>query len=246
MVHQPRSKREQSKRGTGAAKSNRRPNLLDAVPDVPPPGLPSGQPVWVKRDDGRIQIDQEQLLIDQLLGRPYISGRQDCGSLIRDFYFLNFGLQFPDYARPDDWWRNGMNLFSEIYQAEGFRPVDIPVDKMQPGDIMLMAYGCAFPNHSALYIGGGKIVQHLHGKLSSRDHIRSHNRDALLAIVRHPDIIVKSTPAPKLDLVDMLSPYWKGQLSEKLGGLNADQVKQEIKRIGQETPKPTPAGAPLS
>lgn len=182
------------------------------------------------------------------MGRTYIAGVQDCGALIRDWYLKNTGITFPDYARPDDWWRNGMNLFYEIYRDEGFVPTDTTVKDMQIGDVMLMAYGCRFPNHSGLYIGKGMILQHLHGKLSSRDNIRSHHRDALLAIVRRPDIIMKASPTQTLNLIDMLSPYWKARLAQRLGDIDDDKIKAEIKRIAdaqlerQAAPAAQPAG----
>lgn len=153
---------------------------------------------------------------------------------MRDWFEVNTGILFPDYARPDGWWQNGMDLFSDIYKAEGFRAVDIAIQDIKIADVMLMAYGSSFPNHSALYVGEGKILQHFHGKLSSKESIRSHHRDALLAIVRHPDIIVKTPPKPKLDLLDMLSPHWKQQLREKYGGADDDTIRAEIKKLGEE------------
>lgn len=234
MVHQQSDKRKPGKRSSGVKKPNRRADVPDPVPDVPAAGLPSGEPVWVKRDDGKIEINSAQINSDHFLGRPYIPGKQDCGSLIRDWYAENTGIIFPNYSRPDNWWQNGMNLFYEIYREEGFVPFDGTVKEMQIGDVMLMAYGCRFPNHSGLYVGDGKILQHLHGKLSSRDNIRSHNRDALLAIVRHPAIIIKSVPRQTLNLIDMLSPSWKAKLSESFGGEDEAGIKEHLKRFGEE------------
>lgn len=244
MVHKPSDKRKQSKHIVRAAKSNRRTKHNDSVQDVPTSRLPGSEHRWIKREDGKVEFDASQLVADKFLGLVYQSGKQDCGTLIRDFYAENFGMLFPNYARPDDWWRKGMNLFTQIYRAEGFRPMDITLREMQIGDVMLMGYGSPFPNHSGVYVGEGKILQHLHGKLSNKEHIRSHHRDALLAIVRHPDIIVKMPPAPKIDLLDMISPYWKGKLSEKLGGANDEEIKAEVRRLGAELlGKEAPAAA---
>lgn len=179
--------------------------------------------------NGKIELDGARLRYDHLLGKPYVSGKQDCGTILKDFFASNAGLVFDDHARPDDWWKHGMNLFYEIAEIEGFRPVDIPISKLQVGDVLLMAYSCRFPNHNGIYVGDGKILQHFHGKLSSCDPIRSHHRDALLAIMRRPDIIIKPLPEQELNLVDVLSPYWKQKLAKRLETGNEKELIEVLK-----------------
>jgi hypothetical protein len=237
MVHRKSDRGDKRQRDGRAAKSNRRPDGDHPGADVPTPGISGSesdgvgteQP-WRRIEEGKTELDLQHLRYNHLLGKPYVSGKQDCGTILKSFFFDNCGFEFTDYARPDDWWKHGMNLFYEIAKLEGFRPQDIPIDKMQVGDVMLMSYaGSRFPNHNGIYVGEGKIIQHFHGKLSNCERIRSHHRDALLAIMRRPDIIIKPLPEKELQLVDVLSPYWKQRLAKRLETGNDKELIEALK-----------------
>lgn len=160
----------------------------------------------------KIERRAEEIMYEQLLGKPYLPGKQDCATMIQDFFGDNFGLRFTDYSRPDGWWKAGMNLYYDIAADEGFKTVDIPINKLQIGDILLMAYGSSFPNHAAIYVGNGEVIHHFLDKLSTREAISHSMRNALLAIMRHRDIIITEPEVGTLHLEDFLSPYWKQRL----------------------------------
>jgi proteasome lid subunit RPN8/RPN11 len=101
-----------------------------------------------------------------LSGRRFVHGVHDCYSLIRDYYAWELGIALPDFARDERWWESGGDLYRAHFAEAGFRPV--PLDALQPHDVILMRVAAPVTNHGAIYLGSGKILQHLMTKLSGR------------------------------------------------------------------------------
>ena len=102
-----------------------------------------------------------------LVGRQWSHGVLDCYSLVRDYFKQVRGIDLPDFARHDEWWKRGENLYLENFEDAGFRVVD--VSSAREGDCFLMQIGSSVPNHAAVYLGEGLILHHVQGRLSSRD-----------------------------------------------------------------------------
>ena len=58
-------------------------------------------------------------------------------------------------------------LYVENFSKEGF--CKIPVEEVQPGDLILMNLVSPVPNHAAIYMGDQQVLHHVQGRLSSRD-----------------------------------------------------------------------------
>lgn len=58
-------------------------------------------------------------------------------------------------------------MYVDNLPNEGFKP--IPVEDVQPGDLILMQLGSPLPNHAAIYLGDQIILHHVQNRLSSRD-----------------------------------------------------------------------------
>lgn len=102
-----------------------------------------------------------------LEGREFSHGTLDCYSLIRDYYQERLGIVLVNYARDVEWWLHGGNLYLELFEEAGFVSVDKAT--LQPYDGILMKIASPVPNHAAVYVGDGLILQHLTGRLSSKD-----------------------------------------------------------------------------
>lgn len=102
-----------------------------------------------------------------LLGRPFCKGSLDCYELIRDYYAVNLGIDLPDCYRPEVWFEEGRSLPLEHYASFGF--VVVPIEELQPNDLILMRVGASVTNHCALYIGDNLILHHLIDRISSRE-----------------------------------------------------------------------------
>lgn len=104
-----------------------------------------------------------------LVGREFCFGVLDCWALVRDYYAWELAIALPDFEREDGFWK----------AAEG-RPVQHPIrDHMaeagfsfiegepQPGDVLVMRYrSMDVDNHLAIYLGEGRILHTLAGRLS--------------------------------------------------------------------------------
>jgi proteasome lid subunit RPN8/RPN11 len=102
-----------------------------------------------------------------LVGRQWSHGVLDCYALVRDWHQLERGVVLPHFARFDEWWKRGENLYLENFAQAGFEVVDL--EALQAGDCFLMQVLSPVPNHAAVYLGDGLILHHLQGRLSSRD-----------------------------------------------------------------------------
>jgi proteasome lid subunit RPN8/RPN11 len=110
---------------------------------------------------------QPQGYLAPLVGREWSHGVLDCYSLIRDWYAQERGIDLPDFARFDEWWKRGGNLYLDNFARAGFHVVE--ASDMNPGDVLLMQVASPVPNHAAIYLSDGLILHHLQGRLSSRD-----------------------------------------------------------------------------
>ena len=101
-------------------------------------------------------------------GRVYVQGILDCYAVIRDWYRREMGLRFPDYHRDAEWWNKGQDLYRDHFAECGFEQMPIGVAP-EKGDSFLIQRGARVPNHAAVYLGDGKILHHVYGRLSTVD-----------------------------------------------------------------------------
>lgn len=105
-----------------------------------------------------------------LVGRNYHHGVLDCYQIIKDYYQRERGIELPHFHRDDQWWVSGQNLYLENFGKAGFICVGDGDHKgIRKGDVLLMQIASPVPNHAAIYLGDGVILQHVAGRLSSRD-----------------------------------------------------------------------------
>lgn len=104
-----------------------------------------------------------------LIGRQWVWSITDCWTLARDWYHETWGLELRDWSRPtnpEDFLNDPM--FERCWADTGFRELRED-EELATGDLLLMSIVGKGLNHCALYIGDGMILQHLQGRLSSRD-----------------------------------------------------------------------------
>lgn len=149
-----------------------------------------------------------------LEGIPFKHGSDDCFGIGRRFFADNFGIQMADYARPDDWWKHGLDLYMDHFYEEGFRLVDIPLRQVRIADCFMIAIDSNVVNHTAIYVGNNEILHHLYGHFSSVTRYGGLFRNNTMAILRHKDVPNIQPVPEKLDLMEMLPPHRRRQLEE--------------------------------
>jgi cell wall-associated NlpC family hydrolase len=98
-----------------------------------------------------------------LMQRGFQHGVSDCYSLIRDWYFLNRGIDLPDFPRSWEWWNNQQNLYIAGFAKAGFVPTS--KEALKEGDGILFTVRSPTPNHAAIYIGNDLIIHHATARL---------------------------------------------------------------------------------
>lgn len=152
---------------------------------------------------------------EHLLGLPFKHGFQDCFELGRKFYLENFNIEVPAFARPDDWWHRGMNLYYDHYRAAGFDLVsDWSWRTLNIADVLLMAIKTEHPCHCAVYLGQGKILHHFYNRFSETVSIKGIWRNSTVAVLRHKDLKNYKPEETPIDYMTMISPSLRKRLEE--------------------------------
>lgn len=163
--------------------------------------------------------------LSRLEGIDFDHGKQDCYTMLQTIYGEELGITLSDYARFDDWWIKGENLYTENFKSEGFVVLDpeTPVVELREYDVFLVALpdprcgGEGVPaNHCCVYIGEGKIIHHRLGKRSQIKNYQGMLRDFTTHILRHPKVPYKKHQVKTIDLIDHINPEMSRQLKEAL------------------------------
>lgn len=117
-----------------------------------------------------------------LVGRAYSYGILDCYQVVVDHYRRTLGIELMRVPSHDKWWERGENLYVSNFEKAGFVQVD---DTPREHDCLLIQVGASVPNHVAVYLGDGLILQHVQGRLSSRDVYGGYWQKHTTHILRH-------------------------------------------------------------
>lgn len=120
-----------------------------------------------------------------LLGRVFVLGVHDCWGLMMDWHRLQ-GVELPDYRVSTHWWETpgGPNLYVDNWRDAGFEEVD----RLTPGDMVVMQIQADRPNHAGIVMPDGQILHHLYGQLSCREFFGSYFRDRVRLKLRHKNL----------------------------------------------------------
>lgn len=119
-----------------------------------------------------------------LIGREWVWAVSDCWTLARDWYLEEWQLELLDWERPASMVEfNASPTFDESWQQTGF--VEIPLEKLQRGDLVLMALENNKLNHCGVYLGDQMILHHIRGRLSSRDVYGGYYLKSTGRVLRH-------------------------------------------------------------
>lgn len=97
-----------------------------------------------------------------LLGRPFQHGISDCYEMIRDFYFITYGINLRQFPRDWMWWRTGKNLYMDGFALAGFKRISAA--DVQTGDVVLFKIRSDVPNHGGIVMERGLLLHHATSK----------------------------------------------------------------------------------
>jgi len=166
----------------------------------------------------------DELIYQHLVGRRWDYGRQDCFDIGRCFYKDNFGIDIPDYARPWEWWKDEINLYTELAIDAGFVKVDRTIQSAWPGDMFLVNVIYPVPEHGAVYLGNGRILHHPINQMSQAGKIPLWVRKGFNSCWRHKDMPDWAPPKEQpIDLVKLLPPAKRRMIEAALEAAGVSQ-----------------------
>ena len=116
-----------------------------------------------------------------LVGLQWEYGKQDCYTLVRQYYEL-IGVKLPDFPRPEDLGTTD-SIFLRYAKSLEFRPVAI--DDRQKSDLLVLRLGTRAPMHGAIYVGDDKILHQRVDSISAVEPLRQYYRKRIAAVFRH-------------------------------------------------------------
>ena len=115
------------------------------------------------------------------MGRQWEYGKQDCFSLLRDYYQL-LGIEIPDFPRPESLERTE-SIFLKHAKAVGFERVLF--EDRKPHDVLIMKLGTKTPMHAAIYVGRDRILHQRMNGISAVEPLRQYYWQRTAAVYRH-------------------------------------------------------------
>lgn len=93
-----------------------------------------------------------------LIGRTFHHGISDCYELIRDQKLVEEGIYLPQFPRNWEWWKTGLDLYTDGFPKAKFRRIDI--SEVRPNDVALFHVRSKVPNHGGIVRERGLLLHH--------------------------------------------------------------------------------------
>lgn len=150
-----------------------------------------------------------------LLGRPYVSGSQDCYGLVRDYYHDVFAVNIINFARPELWWEDPeMDLINRSMHADGWEQVSTSSRGLKKGDGLIFSLITGRANHVGVYVGNGMFIHHIYRAYSSEEAYTPKWANRLLSVVRHSEVTaVLESMVPKTDILSLMPEHAKRRIA---------------------------------
>lgn len=142
-----------------------------------------------------------------IMNRPHILGVYDCYTVIRDVLNNAYGILIPNYARPEGFYSDELDLFSKIAAEDYWEHLPhITPNDFQAGDVLSMKIQHHNVNHVAIYLGNNLFLHQLHDRRPQEENLSPAWLRKIYKVSRHKDIdYVK----PKYNVLDLMPNYKK-------------------------------------
>lgn len=113
------------------------------------------------KDDQKFSLlEKSEKKYSQYLNRKFEIGRQDCFTLLRDFYNNELGIVIEDIARQNLWFEKDRNTIRDGAIREGFKLIE-KIEPKELFDVLIFAFNSdRFPVHLGIYLGADEFLHH--------------------------------------------------------------------------------------
>ncbi|MES0134516.1 NlpC/P60 family protein [Mesorhizobium sp. M0016] len=150
-----------------------------------------------------------------LLGLPFDYANVNCYTMLRRFYADNFGIHFPNYACPTEFWKHGLDLYITRAQRLGFKSLDCHPSEYQFGDVFIMSIASSIGNHCGILVENGQMLHHFYNQLSDITPYKGVYRNTTVAVFRHKDVKLSGSQ-DTTPLKDLVSSNTRRKIDEAL------------------------------
>lgn len=141
-----------------------------------------------------------------LLDRKYQAGTDDCYGLVREVYKRTFGIDLPNYARPEDFEFSTLELVSRIVSNPDFIKKNLNPNALVVGDVLGFRVAAPRTDHFGIYIGNNLFLHHMRGRKPVEDNLDQRWVRRITHVLSHVDV----TPVKEqLSAMDFLPPHLK-------------------------------------
>lgn len=142
-----------------------------------------------------------------ILTWPYRLGSSDCLTVVREILSRAYGVTIPNYARPEGFHADELNLMMRIANEDFFklRP-SLDIKDLQAGDILCFSYLSTNVNHVGIYVGNNTFVHQMDKSFPREENFSLSWFRRLKYVFYHEDI---EQVKPKFDILDLMPNYVK-------------------------------------
>lgn len=132
------------------------------------------------------------------IGRKFKIGKEDCFSLVREYYKKELNITIMDYARDSKWYVKEPEIWVKNREKEGFTIIyegnDFTLSNLKPHDVLLSKFrDIPYPSHAAVYVGNGMVLHHPATKYSTIEPLCGEIKDKTVVILRHKSLVTNET-----------------------------------------------------
>jgi proteasome lid subunit RPN8/RPN11 len=133
------------------------------------------------KDTDKFYIIEPKL--EEYLDIDFLIGKNDCLSLVENYYNKELNIKIPYFSREDGWFnKNGAVIFDNINNAGFF---EIEPKNMKKNDLLFFGEDKKYINHIGIYLGNNLMLHHPRNTKSVIENLNEHYLNRLKNIVRH-------------------------------------------------------------
>jgi cell wall-associated NlpC family hydrolase len=124
----------------------------------------------------------------KLLGRRYIKGFNDCGSLVMDYYKLECGINVYNSVK-NHWWEKSEGANKKLLSGVKMNCTKVKVSEIKKNDLIIFSGIRGEGVHVGVYVGNGFFMHQDIKKLSCREMITDHWSSRIKAVYRMRQLV---------------------------------------------------------
>jgi proteasome lid subunit RPN8/RPN11 len=118
------------------------------------------------------------------LDRIFEFGKNDCFSLVKDFYLKELNINLGEYFRNNVWFQNNPNLIIQNFEKEGFSLIK-DKENLQKYDLLCLGKNEKELFHFMVLLEDEIILHHPRNKLSIMEKLTQSRKNHIKAVFRH-------------------------------------------------------------